>query len=471
MYLKQLRDKKLTKTIGFKLTLWYALVTIFISILLFTVAYFQVSNEIDAENRYMIKDELNEYIMAYQLDGWEGLLNKFELEHAKKDPSTYFVRIVDSHTHTTLLNIPGAYKELNVKKLEREYLPPTQEGWTYLPVPTDPEDLLDIAWRRLPNGILLQVGRNSDIGDKLLAQSRIIFSGIIISTIILGFLGGGLLAFRALRPIKDLINTVTTIKNGRLDARVPTSATGDELDHLVMLFNDMLNEIDLLVKGLRDTLDNVAHDLRTPITRIKVITERALSSGVDSEKLREVVIECAEEADRISLLLTTLMDISEAETGTMQLHFAWVDVRKLIDNAIELYRYLAADKGVTISVEGPAQVLAHVDQTRFQQVLANLLDNAVKYTESGGRITAALTQEKTGVTVSIRDSGIGIPPADIPKIFDRLYRSDKSRHKKGLGLGLSLVKAIISAHHGHIKVESQLGKGSNFIFFLPDRPV
>ena len=119
---------------------------------------------------------------------------------------------------------------------------------------------------------------------------------------------------------------------------------------------------------------------------------------------------------------------------------------------------------------GADHLLARVDETRFRQVVANLFDNAVKYTEGGGCIHVTLSQEADGIAISVRDTGVGIPLADIPKIFDRLYRSDKSRHKKGLGLGLSLAKAIINAHHGRIEVESQLGEGSNFTLFILAEP-
>jgi len=470
MYLKRFRDQKFTKTIGFKLTLWSASVSMLISLLLFSVAYLQVSKEIEAENRYMVKDELSEYITAYQFEGWKGLADKIKLEQSKVTQSSYFVRIVNSETQAVLLNIPNAYKGVDIGKLEQPKDPQAAAGWVSIHMPDDETDMIEVAWHRLPNGTLLQVGRNSELGEKLLEQARVIFIGIIAATILLGFMGGGFLAYRALRPIKDLIATVTTIKNGKMDARVPTSATGDELDHLTTLFNDMLNEMGLLVNGLRETLDNVAHDLRTPITRIKIITERALSSETDCEKLKEVIIDCAEEADRISLLLTTLMDIAEVETGAMLLRFEQADIGKLLRNTAELYQYVAEDKGVTFSVKGPDHLLAKVDQTRFRQVVANLLDNAVKYTEGGGCIDVTLSQEADGVAISVRDTGVGIPPADIPKIFDRLYRSDKSRHKKGLGLGLSLAKAIINAHHGRIEVESQLGEGSTFTLFIPAEP-
>lgn len=281
-------------------------------------------------------------------------------------------------------------------------------------------------------------------------------------------IGGGFLAFRTMRPIRDLIDTVKTISEGNMDARVPSSNTGDELDELIKLFNYMLEKIRTLVNGMREALDNVAHDLRTPITRIRAVTETALGANEGGEKLlREALMDCAEESERISTMLNTLMDISEAETGAMRLKFERVDIGRLIKDMAELYQYVGETKKISVSVDAPDGLMADIDPGRFRQVMANLLDNAIKYTKEGGAVNINANKVDGEMAVSIKDTGIGIAPSDLPRIFDRLFRGDKSRSQRGLGLGLSLVKAVIYAHKGRIKVESTPGNGSNFLIVIP----
>jgi signal transduction histidine kinase len=467
MYLKRPELPKITRTIGFRLTLWYAVMSLIISLILFGVAYWQIANEIDAENRLVIQDEMNEYVVAWQFERIKGLDDKIRLEQSKETPSTFFVRIADSNNKTLFLSLPSYYDGIEFKKLEQADAVETT-GWLTVKM-QDPEDedTIDVMYQRLPDGTLIQIGRNSDIGEKLLEQSRTIFLSIIAGTLFLGMLGGGILAFRALSPIKKLVDTIHTIKTGDMKARVPLINTGDDMDNLISLFNDMLEKIERLMNGMRETVDNVAHDLRTPITRIRSMTERILSKDADKETLRNALMDCAEEMERISTLLNTIMDIAEAETGVLKLRLEDVDVTRDVAELVELYRYVAEEKGVSISLDMPDSALIHVDRARLRQVIANLLDNAIKYTEVGGGVHIRLWQDPAGTTISVKDTGIGIHSSDIPRIFDRLYRADKSRHQKGLGLGLSLVRAIVNAHNGSIEVKSAPGAGSEFRILLP----
>ncbi len=167
-------------------------------------------------------------------------------------------------------------------------------------------------------------------------------------------------------------------------------------------------------------------------------------------------------------MLNTLMDISEAETGTMKLDRDEVNVRDLLASTADLYAYVAEDQGITIRVQAPPDLNISVDPTRMAQVLANLLDNAIKYSrEGGGEIVMAAEKDPEGISLSVTDNGMGIPEEEKARIWDRLYRGDRSRHQRGLGLGLSLVRAVVKAHGGSITVESEPGKGSTFSIHLP----
>jgi signal transduction histidine kinase len=247
---------------------------------------------------------------------------------------------------------------------------------------------------------------------------------------------------------------------------VPTRGTRDPLDQLGERINEMLSQIDALVVGMKGALDNVAHDLRTPLTRLRNVAEEALTSG-RSGAAEDALARAVEEADRVSATLTALMDVSEAEAGTMRLNREDVAVETIVREATSLHEDDAEDRGLTLTVNVPPALRAWADRTRMRQVVANLVENAVKYTEAGGRISIEAVDRGGEIVLTVRDTGIGIAPEHLPLVWDRLYRADPARSARGLGLGLSLVKAIVEAHGGHVSASSATGGGSNFTVTLP----
>jgi signal transduction histidine kinase len=272
----------------------------------------------------------------------------------------------------------------------------------------------------------------------------------------------------ALQPLHRLLDTVRGIaQTGQLHARVPVKPGGDLVDELGRVFNQMIERIDALVAGMRGALDAVAHDLRTPVARLRARAESALRSSASEAEARDALAACIEEADRVAALLATLMDISEAETGTMRLSLEPVPVDGLLRDMVELYEDAAEERGVRLSASAGQDLLVRADPQRLRQVLANLVDNAIKYTPAGGEVAVSGARAGDEVAIHVRDTGVGIAPEDLPYVWERLYRGGGQGREPGLGLGLSLVKAIVEAHHGRAEVESAPGRGSTFTVRLP----
>jgi signal transduction histidine kinase len=452
----------MARTLGLRLSLWYTTVFIVSTIVLVALTYWLLATSLAERDHDIIRATLNEYASRYEAAGLLAVERAVEIEQRTASQERLFVRILGPDADAVFVSVPPGWGNFDVDQLG-------DTGGQLTEAPArDRDAVLEVASMRLPDGTILQVGKSNEIRRALLRQFRVIVGWVSVAALVIGVLGGLLVTRSTLQPIFDLIHVVQgIIRTGRTDERVPArGAPGDAVDELIALFNTMLDRITGLIGAMGESLDNVAHDLRTPMARLRGLAERALQSG-DPAAQREALADCLEESDRILSMLNTLMDISEAETGVLQLQREPVDLRALLREVVDLYEDVADVKHVDVALEATTDVRVNGARDRLRQVFANLVDNAIKYTPEGGKVTISAGAEDAWAVVRVQDTGAGIPAEHLPRIWDRLYRADPSRTERGLGLGLSLVKAYVEAHGGHVEAATQPGHGSVFTVRLP----
>ena len=281
------------------------------------------------------------------------------------------------------------------------------------------------------------------------------------------------LAGRSLRPVADIIDTAARLRPSPLDERLPNRGTGDELDKLAVTINGLLDRIAEHLRDRRDFLANSAHELRSPLAAIRSTVEVALNSGRLSREDEEPLAVVIDQCQNLEHLVNQLLLIAETETERLKVHGETVPLDRLLATAADMFAAVAELKEVTLCVPRPPSAPVQGNRQHLRQVVNNLLDNALKFTPAGGSVTAVLSIDaETGTaTLTVADTGEGIPPADVPHVFERFFRGDRARLReggtRGTGLGLSICQAVVTAHGGTICVESELGRGTLFTVTLP----
>lgn len=458
--------RRLSSSIGFRIAAGYSLLVLLSFLLLLAIAYGFLAATLARSDREQVMVELQSLRDKYLAGG----LPAFEAAVADND------RFRKNNPFFTRAQSPGAPAQVYFPQYWREFdldrlnsaLEPDPDGWLHLPSRQGRYEL-EILQAEFFDGFQFQIGISTQDRQAIIRRMEETFLFVSVPLLGLCLAGGTLLARRTLRPVRQLIQTVESIHGGAWEAKAPRTGRGDELDNLGRLFNDLIDKINQLIRGMKNALDNVAHDLRTPMTHFRNRAELALRPDAGVEQLRLALQECLEESDQILRMLNMLMNISEAETGTLHLDRRRVDLVPLAEDVAEMYRYVAEDRGTTLGCDLPPELFLHIDPERLSQALANVLDNAVKYTPAGGHIRLRLSIAQGMAQIEVEDSGPGIDPADREKIWDRLYRG---RHggTRGIGLGLSLVRAIVVAHGGTVWAENRPEGGARFQLRLPLEP-
>jgi signal transduction histidine kinase len=303
-----------------------------------------------------------------------------------------------------------------------------------------------LATERLPDGEVLAIGRNN---DEIAGIANIVRRALMLGLLPafgLAVVIGLVLSLRARNRLLEVNRRIQRIVAGDLRERLPTRKGNDPFDQLAVSVNRMLGEIEALIQEIAGVGNDIAHDLRTPLTRVRVRLERGRARATTLDELRGVVDQSIAGLDQSLTVITALLRIAEIEHSRRLEGFSQVELAPLVREVGELYEPIAEDKHVSLQVEAADEATVQGDRDLLFEAVANLVDNAVKFTPKGGRVGLALLRRNGESVVRISDTGPGIPEIEREAVTKRFYRSDKSRNTEGLGLGLSLVGAIVKLH-------------------------
>ena len=457
-------------TLAFRLTVWYAGIFTFSSFIAFLLFYMLITSFMRDQTDQELLGQVNRFSTLLAAEGVETVKSVALVEAQAAGEKKVFFRFLSLNGQVFSSSNMAYWKNIPVtEKAIRELL---HNGRAVLETITirDRPDKVRILYAMINPSIILQVGLVMESYSRFLAA----FKGIFIMTmsfLILVAAGlGWFMARRAVSGVEAVTRTARKISRGSLEERVLIKGQGDEIDQLAQTFNQMLDRIQTLVTEIKEMTDHIAHDLRSPLTRIRGHAEVTLTTAKSRAEFETMAADTIEECDRLLDMINTMLLISKTESGVDSITVEEVDLAVLVQEACELFLPTTEDKGINLNCQVPERGLLKVDTRMIQRLLSNLLDNAVKYTPSGGSVTVSLEEQPQNLVIEVKDTGIGISPDDLPRIFERFYRCDRSRSLEGIGLGLSLARAIARAHGGDIMAFSQPNEGSTFRVILPKSP-
>jgi heavy metal sensor kinase len=463
---------KLLRRTDVKLTLWY-IITFFLSVLvIFGFLYLRLKNQLIKEVDRILHDEANELseILAQGPKGTEGLK---DYENGVTARTYYPIYFRVAHRDGSLLYVSRNFGEIGYSDCDKGMSAATigKEKWDEVR-PLGRRRTFRIITTRIPRegepNYVVQVATHLRFVTKSLSH----FKGNMLAAfpilLILGSLGGWVLARRSLSPIGYIASKAEHITSNNLNERLNIRGTGDEMDDLIRTINEMIARLETSFKRISEFTADASHELKTPLCALKGEAEVLLSKRRPAEEYQEGLAHLIERIDHLNRMINDLVLLSKFDSSQAELNMASLRLDLLVLNIGNLFKILAEQKGIDLQMGRIQEVTVIGDKVRLQQLFTNLIDNAIKYT-SEGSIGITVEKDEENAVVQVADTGIGIPREEQEKIFKRFYRVDKSRSKEsgGVGLGLSIAEWVAKAHQGRIEVKSELNRGSTFTVYLP----
>jgi signal transduction histidine kinase len=463
------KKNSLLGTFAFRLTLWYAILFIFSLIIIFFISYkILAADLVHVVDRELLTatDKIDQEFRSQGLDQV-----KLDIREGIEEEGTnrVFYRMLSAQLGIVVTSDPIKWPCLNF---------PVLSQWASMAVggkanyhtlsPQDRPYKIRIFSRGVDDGkYVVQIGKPMKDEEELAKVYGKVFLGSVVILLFCGIILSWIEAQKAMKGVKRITSTARNIGQGDIKHRVELGQEGEEIEDLAATFNHMLDRIEQLMMGLKDVTNNIAHDLRTPLTRIRGLAEATLGKK-DIGQYQESIGTIVEECDRLNQMINTMLEIAEADAGLKKADQALVDLVALGQQGVEIFLPVAQDKELSLEFKGPSQpVFVLANSSRLQRVMANLLDNAIKFTESKGRVCLEIKALKHEAVILVKDTGIGIAPEEQARIFEKFYRVETSRSSPGHGLGLSFVKSMVSSMGGSINIDSSLGHGTAFTIKIP----
>jgi signal transduction histidine kinase len=407
-------------------------------------------------------EKTQNYKVLMKESGLEGVLPELTDEAESEDPQEDFYRLFNFKGNILFssdMSYWGTIPKIDIlSKMQDEGLSYAVQNQAF----EEREDKARMITAIIGPDTVLQIGESLEEVEEYLDVFFKLFSILVISLIIVSTIIGWLLARRATIDMQEVTETAEEISSGSYDRRVQVKGRYKEIERLSATFNSMLDRIQILLNSMKEINDNIAHDLRSPLARIRGIAEMSLLKEKSIDAYKDMAVSTIEECDTLIGMINTMLDITEAEAGVNGVEAEEFELVALIREACELFRPITEEKKIHLKTDLPESLTFKSDRKKMQRVVMNLLENAIKYTPADGTVAVCAAVQNGEVRIDFEDTGMGISENDLPHIFERFYRCDRSRSQGGVGLGLSLVKAYTKSLNGTIQVESTLNQGSRF---------
>jgi signal transduction histidine kinase len=464
MSLKKIRQMR--DSLIFRLTVVYALSFTLIAAAGFAVAYYRIYSITMEKMDEEFEMDVDGYAERIETEGLQAAVDKIYENIEDEDPREEFYRLLDGDNNVIATTDMTAWRMVERENVIQR-LKANGRSFALQTIET-PGGLIKARFitAAVGDNLFLQIGESLEEANEYLAIFRNLFIILTTALTLVTVFIGWRIARWAMTDINAVTATAEDITQGAYDRRVEIEGQVREVKRLSRTFNRMLDRIQNLMMSMREVNDSIAHDLRSPLARIRGIAEMTLTENKAISEYREMACSTIEECDGLIELINTMLDITETEAGVSLVNWQTFDIVAVLSEACELFGPLAVEKHIRLEKSFPDFQMIMGDRKRLQRIITNLLENAIKYTPNGGIVTITARKFEDSFNMSFNDTGIGIAESDLPRIYERFYRCDKSRPQGGFGLGLSLAKAYAESMNGVIQVTSALNQGSTFTLTL-----